>query len=210
VVPKARNPLEPMTTVVSVLLGLMGVAVVAGVVLAIAGIGSLWGFGKLAVYVDAPFFPDLGSSYQGLSILQDGVEANASGTRFRVAHPDLEQRVWYTLTTLPGGVLFIGALLLVYRLLRGAERDGIYTAATAGRLQALGWFLLIGAAVGMVVEVVAATRLLATMVTYDVGWKGPFLWQVPWAVLLTAAGLLSFARIMRIGAEMRDELQATV
>jgi hypothetical protein len=111
---------------------------------------------------------------------------------------------------LPGTVLFIGALLLIYRLIRGAERDGIYTAATAGRLRALGWFLLIGALVKMVVEMLAANRLLATMVTTQVGWTEPFRWETPWTVLLTAVGLLSFARIMRLGVEMRDDLQGTV
>ncbi len=120
------------------------------------------------------------------------------------------QRIWYTLIMLPGILLFVGVLLLAYRLIRAAERDGIYTSATARRLRTLGWFLLAGALVKMVMEMVAANRLLATMVTNEVGWIGPIRWQIPWMVLLIATGLLTFARIMWTGAGMRDELQGTV
>ncbi|HEX5995854.1 MAG TPA: DUF2975 domain-containing protein [Jiangellales bacterium] len=207
---KQRNPLEPMATLVSVLLGLTGVGLVASAVMTVVGIGSFMGFGELWVSVDVPH---VGGSTDLRPVpwsLHDGVEVNTTGYRLFTTHPDVGQRVWYTLTLLPSSLLFIGALLLMYRLIRGAERDGIYTAATARRLRTLGWFLLIGAVVKMVVEMVAANRLLATMVANQVDWFGPIYWETPWAVLLTAAGLLSFARIMRIGAEMRDDLQGTV
>lgn len=208
--PKSRNPLEPVATAVSVLLALTCVGMIAAAVATVAGSGSIMGLGESFVYVDVPDIVGSSDLQLGRWSLHDGVSANTSGYRFFATHPDVGQRVWYTLTLLPGSVLFIGALLLAYRLVRGAERDGIYTAATAGRVRTLGWFLLIGAIVKMVVGVVAANRLLATMVTNQVDWIGPIRWQTPWTVLLTAVGLLSFARIMRIGAEMRDDLQGTV
>jgi hypothetical protein len=62
----------------------------------------------------------------------------------------------------------------------------------------------------MAVEDVAANRLLAIMVTNQVDWIGPIRWEIPWTVLLTAAGLLFFARIMRIGAGKSDDLHGTV
>lgn len=205
-----RNPLEPMATVVRVLLGLTGFVILASAVSTVVGTGSMMGLGRSSVYVDVPFIVGSSDLPLGPWNPHNAASVNTTGYRFFAADPDVEQRVWYTLTLLPGSVLFIGALLLVYRLVRGAERDGVYTAATARRLRTLGWFLLVGALVKMAVETAAANRLLATMVTNQVGWITPIFWQIPWTVLLTAAGLLSFARIMRIGAEMRDELQGTV
>ena len=140
----------------------------------------------------------------------DGVSVNTTGYRFFAGDPDVGQRLWYTLTLLPSALLFGGALLLAYRLIRGAERDGIFTVATAARLRTLGWFLLIGGLAKMVVETVATNRLLTTMVVSEVGWMRPGFWSIPWTVLVTAAGLLTFARIMRIGAEMRKDLEGTV
>jgi len=207
---KPRNPLEPMATVVSALLGLTGAGIAVTVLAAVVGSGGIMGLGQSFVYVDVPGIVGGSDLQSGQWNLHDGVLANTTGYRFFTTHPDVRQRVWYTLTLLPSSVLFIGALLLVFRLVRGAERDGIYTAATARRLRTLGWFLLIGAVVKMVVEMAAANRLLATMVTNHVEWIGPIFWETPWAVLLTAAGLLTFARIMRIGVEMRDDLQGTV
>lgn len=206
---KSRSPLEPIATVVTLLLGLTGFALAASAVATVVGTGSIMGLGQGIVFVDVTGLA--GSDIQAMPWTpHDGVSTNTIGYRFFDANPDVGQRVWYTLTLLPGGVLFVGALLLAYRLIRGAERGGIYTEATIKRLRTLGWFLLSGALAKMVVEMVPANRLLATMVTDQVGWIGPVHWDIPWTVLLTAVGLLSLARILRIGAEMRDDLQGTV
>jgi Protein of unknown function (DUF2975) len=213
VLPETRSawsPLEPAASVVAVLLVLNTVVLVVGVVASVAGSGSFMGLGHGSVSVDVPFTAGSSGLPLGPWILRGEVTPNTIGYHFVVSHPDIGQRVWYTLTMFPGFLLFTGALLLVYRLIRGAARDGIYTSATAKRLRAIGWFLLIGALARATVEMVAANRMLATMVTNQVGWIGPIGWQLPWTMLLTAVGLLSFARIMRLGAIMQDDLQGTV
>ncbi|MEU8264201.1 DUF2975 domain-containing protein [Micromonospora sp. NPDC048999] len=207
---KSRNPLEPVATVVSFLLAATSVLLVISAIATVFGSGSVMGIGHSFVYVDVPDIVSSSDLRTGQWILRVGTSANTIGYRLGVAHPDVGQRVWYTLTMLPGSALFIGALILLNRLIRGAKRDGIYTPATAKRLRTLGWFLLAGALTRMIVEAVAANRLLATMVANQVDWLRPNTWDTPWAVLLIAAGLLSFARVMRIGAEMRDDLQGTV
>ena len=206
---RSRNPLEPMATVVWVLLALTGIGMVASVVATVLGSGSIMGFGESVVYIDVPVVASADLPL-GPYDLRGDVSPNTIGYRFFVAHADVGQRIWYTLIMLPGILLFVGVLLLAYRLIRAAERDGIYTSATARRLRTLGWFLLAGALVKMVMEMVAANRLLATMVTNEVGWFGPIRWQIPWTLLLIATGLLTFTRIMWTGAGMRDELQGTV
>jgi hypothetical protein len=199
-----------MSSVVFVLLVLATAGAVAAVVGTVVGTGSVMGFGHAFIYVDLP--DRVGSSDLPLGrwVLASDVSANTTGFRLFVEHADAGQRFWFTLTLLPGSVLFVGALLLAYRLIRSAQRDGIHTSNTAHRLRVLGWFLLAGSAVRAVVEMVAANRLLATMVTNPVGWIGPIPSDFPWAVGLTAIGVLTFARIIRIGAEMRDELASTV
>jgi hypothetical protein len=83
--------------------------------------------------------------------------------------------------------------------------------ATARQLNTLGWFLIGGALVRTLVEEIANNRLLATMVTDHVGWITSMYWDVQWTLLIVFGGaLLSIARIMRIGARMSNELEATV
>ncbi len=207
---KSRSPLEPVATVITALLAVTVIATVASVVATVLGASSLMGFGIPVVQVDVAEIVGNADVPPALWSPHDGVSVNTTGYRFFAGDPDVGQRLWYTLTLLPSALLFGGALLLAYRLIRGAERDGIFTVATAARLRTLGWFLLIGGLAKMAVETVATNRLLTTMVANEVGWVRPGFWQVPWTVLVTAAGLLTFARVMRIGAGMRRDLEGTV
>jgi hypothetical protein len=66
----------------------------------------------------------------------------------------------------------------------------------------------------MIIRGEAASYLAATMANPAPGagspWSDLDYWQVPTVTLLTALGALSFARIMRIGSEMREDLEGTV
>ncbi|MGW6318134.1 DUF2975 domain-containing protein [Streptomyces sp. NPDC055099] len=104
------------------------------------------------------------------------------------------------------------ALLLVLRLIKGAEREGIYTPQTAGRLRGLGWWLLAGSVVSAIVTSVVDRAMLASLsADSDVQvWAGLGLWDVPFMAICTGLGILSFARIMRVGCTMREDLEGTV
>jgi hypothetical protein len=75
----------------------------------------------------------------------------------------------------------------------------------------LGWWLLAGGLVATVTEAFARMNLLAQLVTWNVNWdQWPVAWSVDWPVAWTGLGLVIFARVMRIGAGMRADLEGTV
>ena len=97
------------------------------------------------------------------------------------------------------------------RLTRAAARDGVYTAQAARLVLILGWWLLAGGLVATVAEAFARVNLLAQLVTWPVDWgQWPVAWSVSWPVVLIGLGLIIFARIMRISAGMRADLEGTV
>jgi hypothetical protein len=207
---RASSPLEPATTVYFVMLGLMVALVGLSTVLSIFGSGSVWGIGRGLVTVELPTSGGSSPTEAGYWHLTDAAHVNVAGLVAWVGEPTILQQVWYTLTLMPSNLIFIGALVLAYRLFRGAERHGIYTTVTAGRLRTLGWFLLVGSVVATLIEMFAANWLLATVVTNEISFFGPIHWDVPLTLILTGTGVITFARVMRVGVGMRDELAATV
>lgn len=60
-------------------------------------------------------------------------------------------------------------------------------------------------------ETFARVNLLAQLVTWPVDWgQWPMAWSVSWPVVFIGLGLITFARIMRISAGMRADLEGTV
>ena len=97
------------------------------------------------------------------------------------------------------------------RLARAAARDGVYTAQAARLVLILGWWLLAGGLVATVAEAFARVNLLSQLVTWPVDWgQWPAAWSVSWPVVWFGLGLIIFARIMRISAGMRADLEGTV
>jgi hypothetical protein len=149
-----------------------------------------------------------GLTYPGLA---PGVHASWDTAFVCTAHPTAGQALAFTLTLLPPGVLRIGTLYLAMRLARTAARDGVYTAQAARLVLALGWWLLAGGLVATVAEAFARVNLLAQLVTWPVDWgQWQVAWSVSWPVVWFGLGLIIFARIMRVGADMRADLEGTV
>jgi len=143
--------------------------------------------------------------------LAPGVRATWDTAFVCTAHPTVGQAVAYTLTLLPLDLLRLGALYLAMRLARAAARDGVYTAAAARLMLILGWWLLAGGLVATVTEAFARVNLLSQLVTWHVDWgQWPVAWSVSWPVVLIGLGLIIFARIMRVSAGMRADLEGTV
>jgi hypothetical protein len=127
------------------------------------------------------------------------------------AHPAVRQALAFTVTLLPIDLLRLGAFYLAARLARTAARDGVYSAQAARLLLILGWWLLAGGLVATVTEAFARMNLLAQLVSWNVDWgQWPVAWSVDWPVAWAGLGLITFARIMRIGAGMRADLEGTV
>jgi hypothetical protein len=149
-----------------------------------------------------------GLSHPGLS---PGVRATWDTASLCTAHPTTGQYLAFAVTLLPLDLLQLGVLYLVMRLARTAARDGVYTAQFARLLLILGWWLLAGGLVATVAEAFARMNLLGHLVTWPVDWaQWPAAWSVSWPVFWFGLGLIVFARIMRISAGMRADLEGTV
>jgi len=149
-----------------------------------------------------------GLSHPGLA---PGVHATWTTAFLCTAHPTAGQALAFTVTLLPLDLFQLGALYLVMRLARAAARDGIYTAQAARLVLILGWWLLAGGLVATVAQAFARVNLLAQLVTWHVDWgQWPAAWSWESPVALIGLGLITFARIMRVSAGMRADLEGTV
>ncbi|WP_405639174.1 DUF2975 domain-containing protein [Streptomyces uncialis] len=212
--PSGEHPeaglLQPVATAVRFLyrLALASLAIGAAGLLAGTEPGPLWGGSHLCAEARSTFgadaFTRIFQPHAGV-----GVTAHPS---YCTDHADGAQRLYHFLGSFPSWLLVLGILFLLNRLIRGASREGVFTARTAKHLRVAGWWLLLGCLFAEAVEAAAREALLATLArehTFTVGsWLGA--WQPPYAVVLMALGILTFARIMRAGVAMREDLEGTV
>ncbi|NUT94268.1 MAG: hypothetical protein HOY78_19830 [Saccharothrix sp.] len=119
--------------------------------------------------------------------------------------PSGGERALSLLLHTPTSVVYVGALLLLLVLLVRAQRLGAHNVHTAADVRGYGLFLLIALPVATLVE--ALTRWL--LAPYDsLSFVGD--WDFPGWAVLTGLGLLSLAKVLDAGAEMRAELEGTV
>ena len=168
--------------------------------------------GKLIVwtYIAPPLLQHAGSTliHSGLA---PGVQAAWNGAVLGAAHPTAGQGLAFALTLLPPGLLRLGTLYLAMRLARTAARDGVYTIQAARLVLSLGWWLLAGGLVATVAEAFAQLNLVGLLVTWPVDWvHWPQSWGWSWPVEWFGLGLIIFARVMRVSAGMRADLEGTV
>jgi hypothetical protein len=143
--------------------------------------------------------------------LAPGVRASWNGAILGTAHPTAGQGLAFAVTLLPAGLLRVGALYFTMRLARTAARDGVYTVQAARLVLFLGWWLLAGGLVATVAGGFARLNLLGLLVTWHIDWvHWPASWGVSWPVEWFGLGLIIFARIMRVSAGMRADLEGTV
>jgi len=149
-----------------------------------------------------------GLSHPGLA---SGVRATWDTASLCTAHPTAGQYLAFAATLLPLDLFRLGALYLAMRLARTAARDSIYTTQAARLLLILGWWLLAGELVATIAEGFARANLLEELTTWHVDWAHwPVSWSVSWLVVFIGLGLIVFARVMRVSAGMRADLEGTV
>ena len=143
--------------------------------------------------------------------LATGVHATWGTASLCTAHPTFGQALAFAITLLPVGLLTLGALYLVMRLARTAARDGVYTPQAARLVLILGWWLLAGGLAATMAQAFARVNLLGELITGPVDWgQWATAWSVSWPVFWFGLGLIIFARIMRVSAGMRADLEGTV
>jgi hypothetical protein len=119
----------------------------------------------------------------------------------------------YTLTSAPGLLVWGCTLFLIWRVIRAGRRTGPFTVHVAVVMRRLGWVIILGSAAAALIQEFALNQLLNTMLTQQ-SWFGDLviasikgLLPVP---ALAGAALLTLARIIRLGADMDDEIKGTV
>ena len=95
----------------------------------------------------------------------------------------------------------------------GSRGTGSFTVQAAVAMRRLGWLIIAGTAAATAVQGFALDQLLNTMLTPPTA-GGDAVLEAFHALLpvplLAGAALLTFARIIRLGAAMDDEIRATV
>jgi hypothetical protein len=214
---KQRNRLEPLATVVTWVFWFAVLATGLRVILALFGqhpwlvLGGPAGTPPAVCLETAP--PLLQHAGSGLSHagLSPGVRATWNAADVCTAHPTTGQALAFTVTLLPIDLLRLGTLYLAMRLARAAARDGVYTVQAARLVLVLGWCLLAGELIATFAAGFARVNLLGQLVTWHVDWAHwPASWGVSWPVVWIGLGLVIFARVMRVSAGMRADLEGTV
>jgi len=212
--PQVTEPLGRVTALFgSLLLALMTISAV----LAIAGSGSFGGFGAgatiCATQPNAQYGTGSAADYPSLAA-RSGVSVDVIGTaRVCALHPSISQRILYTLTDLPSLLVWGTVLLLIWLIIRQARRSGPFTVPVAVAMRRLGWLIIGGSAAAAALQGFATDQLLNTMLVahddFGDALTQPIHALVPVPVLAGAA-LLTFARIIRLGASIDDDLKGTV
>jgi Protein of unknown function (DUF2975) len=228
--PRTRKLTEPLATI-TFLFGLfLAFTLVVGIVGSIGSrSASFGGFGRTTIcatdtqtvvgYPSGPSIPR-DTEYQ----TRPGAYRNDDAyLGVCTAHPGIGQRLLSTLTSVPGGLLLAGVLLMLWRLIRTAGRDGPFTRPVAALLRRLGWLIIVGTMVVAGVQELANILLINTMLIHPEGYGlgGPVFNATVNTIgasvfalfperILIGGALLTFARIVRVGSAMDDEIKATV
>lgn len=210
-----RKLIEPLRSVTYLFGGLVLIYAVLAAVAAIAGSGTIAGFGRGPVCVAQPdtgYSGDNWTAHLGIAA-QPGVSLSVNGTLQACAlHPSLYQRFLYAFTVLPSALAWGVVLVLLWRLVRAASLNGPFTVPVAAGMRRLGWFLIVGSLAAASAQGAATDALLNSLLRAQnqFGDAIPDLLSVLPVPLLAGAALLTFARIIRKGAAMDEEIRATV
>jgi hypothetical protein len=213
---RRKNLTEPLASVTASfgIFMLLAAAVVAG--FAIFGPGSVL---SSTPCVTVPGITENSSAWRSVAFTaKPGASLSVIGsTQACALHPGIGQWALYALAELPTFAAWGGVLLLLWRMLRAAERTGPFSAGVATAMRRLGLFVLIGSATVALVRAVSLAILLNGMLQGQGAGSSLFASLASAAIravmpvpLLAGAGLLTLARIFRVGVVMNDDLQGTV
>ncbi|MCP3800146.1 DUF2975 domain-containing protein [Allokutzneria sp. A3M-2-11 16] len=200
-----KNPAEPATSIIQLLLVFWGIGGVVGVILVLTGSGSFLFFGADHLCVETGGVTSVDVPVTGL---RPEASAVSNEIRFCVSPGTGEQHFLWGLANVPSLLMQLVVLLLGLRVVNAIRDGGLHTSLTVRRLRVLGWLLLAGCVVVSLAEAFARSGFLATLFPSGSPWFEQ--WHFPlWAVVLGCV-LLSLARIIRIGSELEKDLEGTV
>ena len=211
-----RKLTEPLGSVTAIFGSLLLAVTAAGIIAALSGSGSLWGLGHAAICATQSGTwgsSDWTTAHLGVTARPGASIAVNGALRACAAHPGAGQRVLYTLTSLPGWLVWGCVLFLLWRVISSARLTGPFTVQAAAAMRRLGWLILAGSVAAALIQGFALDQLLNTMLaprtSFDNLITAPLYALLP-VPALAGAALLTFARFIRLGAEMDDEIKGMV
>jgi hypothetical protein len=214
--PTPKDPLRPIEFLTSVVGGFIGILLAIGLIATVFGSGSMLGFGEHAVCVTAPGGTlDVNASVRRppSRLMRDapvpprGVTLSVDRISGCTVQPTVAQRLWSSTTQWPTFLYAVGLWALLWRLVRGARREGIHTGTVSRRTRFLGWYVVVGSLAAALVESVATSVLRNELL----GTHSFTFWWGGFAVAVFAGvGLVTMGRILDQSAAMQREIDATV
>lgn len=207
-----RRLTEPLGSVTTFLGALMIIAALAGVAFLVFG-SSTYGGLPGAVCVTQP-----GTQYGNGDWNTSAVTARPGHSISIIGnlqvcadHATLGEQTLNIVVYLPAVLFWGGVLFLLWRIMVTARRNGPFTPRVAAALRRLGWFIIIGSTAAAVIHLIAIDTLLTIMTRITSPFPNLILVPLHLTVpVLTGAALLTFARIVKAGAAMDAEIQATI
>jgi hypothetical protein len=203
---------QPLGGAVKFILILAGVLLFIVLIFAIFGTIQLGGLGS-GPACSGVHLNGIGITGTSVAHLRPGATASGGTVSLCASHPTLGQRLLVGLTWIPTVVLYLAVILLLGQLLRVIRGAGPFAVHVARRLRFLGWFVLAGSLIVVVGQSAAQSAFVSTVISGSVpavrnaSEAGLAVIFVP---LLIACGLLTLARVIRVGAQMSDDLAGTV
>ncbi len=181
---------------------------------------NLYGFGLGSACATVTVNGLAESGSQSLAQLRPGTFSTPGTVNLCANHPTLGQRLLVTLTQVPTTALWLVLLILLWLLIRTVRRSGPFDIAVTRRLRFLAWFVLAASLAVTALQSYAEAAFTATAYrpSADIPVPVPVVQDTingvlstNWIMLLlVVCGLLTLARIIRIGAQMHDDLAGTV
>jgi hypothetical protein len=203
---------EPLESVTRFFGALMIIAVLVGVAFLVFGSGTYGGLpGNVCVAQPGAQYSSSGWDTPFVTARPGHSVSIIGSLQVCADHASAGEQALGVVAALPAALFWGGVLLMLWRIMLTARRNGPFTRRVAVAVRRLGWFVIIGSTTAAVVHLIAVDTLLTTMARIT----NPFpnLIEVPLHLpipLLTGAALLTFARIVTAGAAMDAEIQATI
>ncbi|MBW8483827.1 DUF2975 domain-containing protein [Actinomadura parmotrematis] len=218
----ARSSLRPFSFVARFGFFLLAACALAAIgLLLFSDHADIAGLGRGGTVCISPDLQVAGTGLEDMPLLQHALKLGHTSPNARIsmcaAAPTMAQRALSALAQLPVSLLYLAVFFLFARTVRAAEADGPFTPRVAGLLRAAGWTLLVGGYLAHAVQDTAGGALENTFAvrgdvffhtTGDIVLGGVV--TFPLWTLLAGLGLLTIARILKVGARMHDELAATI
>lgn len=176
---------------------------------------QLWGNGPLCISQDPLSLPWKSGQIPAMPAIHGlarGVQATAFNVTFCANNPDPPLRLAGLLAIWPTTILLLVLLMRLRGLLRAASQPGgLYSPVTTARLHTLGWVMTAGAIAVAVLESSANTIIAERLIPLfgGLGLDYGHL-TFPFSSFFLGLALLTIARVMRLGAAMREELDVTI